>query len=386
MFTILSDINMPEPLFHINPDRFKPWNDLPDLPLHPDLYRTVEIMEQLSRAYSALGRLHGRSVAIPNQAVLINSISLQEAKASSEIENIFTTDDELYQAYSEDNDEVKVHGPAKEVLRYREALWEGHAHLKQIGSFNLEYFIKVYQKVKQSTDGLRPASAHIYIKQGGSGPNSGKAIYTPPRGKGVLESKLDSLMNFVNDDDQYEADPLIKMAIAHYQFEAIHPFRDGNGRVGRIFNINILTQKGLLDLPILFLSRYIIDHKQDYYSLLAGVTQRGRWHEWLLFMLRAVESTSNLTFNKINDVLSAKEGILTAVQEDTEIRRPDQLVEMIFRQPLTKVNHLKDAGIFAEATARNYLNQLCDMSILEKRTISGHHYYLNLELYRILSE
>ncbi|MEM8896182.1 MAG: Fic family protein [Bacteroidota bacterium] len=377
---------MPKPLFQINPDRFKPWNDLPDLPIHPDLYRTVEIMEQLSKANTALGRLHGRSIAIPDQAVLINSISLQEAKASSEIENIFTTDDELYQAYSELNEEVKVHGPAKEVLRYREALWEGHTYLKQNGIFDREYFSKVYQKVKQASDGLRPPSAHIYIKQGGSGPNSGKAIYTPPRGKGVLEAKLDNLVSFVNADSQYDADPLIKMAIAHYQFETIHPFRDGNGRVGRIFNINILTQKGLLDLPILFLSRYIIDHKRDYYSLLAGVTQRGLWHEWITFMLKAIESTSNLTFNKINDIISAKEGILKAIQEETKIRRPDQLVEMIFKQPLTKVNHLKDEGIYAEATARNYLNKLCGMSILEKRTISGHHYYLNLELYRVLSE
>ncbi|MEQ9301715.1 MAG: Fic family protein [Cyclobacteriaceae bacterium] len=377
---------MPKPLFQINPDRLLPWNDLPDLPIHSDLYRTVEIMEQLSKANSALGRLHGRSIAIPNQAILINSISLQEAKASSEIENIFTTDDELYQAYSEENDEVKVHGPAKEVLRYREALWEGHEHLEKNDSFDLQYFVSVYQKVKQANDGLRPPSAHIYIKQGGSGPNSGKAIYTPPRGKGVLEAKLDNLIQFINDDELYRVDPLIKMAIAHYQFEAIHPFRDGNGRAGRIFNINVLTQKGLLDLPILFLSRYIIDHKQDYYSLIAGVTQRGMWHEWLLFMLRAVESTAHLTFDKINDILSAKESILKAVIEDTKIRRPDQLVEMIFKQPLTKVNHLKDAGLFAEATARNYLNKLCEMSILDKRTISGHHYYLNLELYRILSE
>lgn len=377
---------MPKPLFQINPDRLVPWNDLPDLPIHPDLYRTVEIMEQLSKANSALGRLHGRSIAIPNQAILINSISLQEAKASSEIENIFTTDDELYQAYSEENDEVKVHGPAKEVLRYREALWEGHEHLKKNGSFDLQYFVSVYQKVKQAKDGLRPPSAHIYIKQGGSGQNSGKAIYTPPRGKGVLEAKLGNLIRFVNDDELYRVDPLIKMAIVHYQFEAIHPFRDGNGRAGRIFNINVLTQKGLLDLPILFLSRYIIDHKQDYYSLIAGVTQRGMWREWLLFMLRAVESTAHLTFDKINDILSAKESILKAVIEDTKIRRPDQLVDMIFMQPLTKVSHLKDAGLYAEATSRNYLNQLCDMSILEKRTISGHHYYLNLELYRILSE
>ncbi|WP_424962129.1 Fic family protein [Ekhidna sp.] len=377
---------MKEPLFNINPDRNKPWNDLPDLPIHPDLYRTVDIMEQLANAKAALGRLHGRSVAIPNQGVLINTISLQEAKASSEIENIFTTDDELYQAYSEEGEDMHIKGAPKEVLRYREALWAGHQHLKNHGQFDMDYFIKLYRIVKQTNDGLRPPSARIYIKQGGTGPNAGTAIYTPPRGKEVLEQKLTNLFEFVNDDEKYPVDPLIKMAIAHYQFEVIHPFRDGNGRAGRIFNINILTQKGVLDLPILFLSRYIIDHKNDYYSHLASVTQRAMWERWILFMLKAVESTANLTFDKINDILSAKEGIMETIDQDTKIRKPELLVQMLFTQPLTKVSHLTDAKIYAENTARNYLNELVDLGILEKRTISGHHYYLNLELYRILSE
>lgn len=377
---------MKQPLFNINPDRNKPWNDLPDLPIHPDLYRTVDIMEQLGNTKSALGRLHGRSVAIPNQGILINSISLQEAKASSEIENIFTTDDELYQAYSEEGEDATIKGAPKEVLRYREALWAGHQHLKQHEVFDLDYFIKVYRIVKQTNDGLRPPSAHIYIKQGGTGPNAGTAIYTPPRGKAILEQKLQNLAEFVNDDEKYPVDPLIKMAIAHYQFEVIHPFRDGNGRAGRIFNINILTQKGLLDLPILFLSSYIIDHKNDYYSNLASVTQRAMWERWILFMLKAVEVTANLTFDKINDILAAKEGIIESIESDTKIRKPELLVQMIFTQPLTKVSHLTDAKIYAENTARNYLNELVDLGVLEKRTISGHHYYLNLELYRILSD
>lgn len=377
---------MAAPLFKINPDRNIPWNSLPDLPIHTDLYRTVDIMEQLVNSKSALGRLHGRSVAIPNQAVFINSISLQEAKASSEIENIFTTDDDLYQAYSETDQDTLLKGSSKEVLRYREALWSGHQYLKQSEIFDEDYFIQIYRNIKQTNDGIRPPSVHVYIKQGGTGPNAGTAIYTPPRGKGVLEKKLNNLTNFVNDDELYPIDPLIKMAIAHYQFEVIHPFSDGNGRTGRIFNINILMQKGLLDLPILFLSRYIIDNKNDYYSLLAGVTQRGLWKPWILFMLKAIEVTANLTFDKINDILSAKEGIVKAIDEETKIRKADQLVQMIFIQPLTKVSHLTTAGIYSEVTARNYLNELCKLRILEKRTISGHHYYLNLELYRILSE
>ncbi|MEQ9230327.1 MAG: Fic family protein, partial [Cyclobacteriaceae bacterium] len=270
--------------------------------------------------------------------------------------------------------------------RYREALWAGHEHLKKNDTFDLAYFINIYRIIKQANDGIRPPSTHIYIKQGGTGPNAGTAIYTPPRGKGIIEEKLKNLIEFVNDDTKYPIDPMIKMAIAHYQFEVIHPFRDGNGRAGRIFNINILTQKGLLDLPILFLSRYIIDHKNDYYSLLAGVTQRALWEQWILFMLKAVEVTANLTFDKINDILAAKEGIMQSIESETKIRKSEQLVQMIFTQPLTKVSHLTEAKIYAEVTARNYLNELVNLGILEKRTISGHHYYLNLELYRILSE
>lgn len=377
---------MKEPFFHINPDRNQPWNGLPNLPIHESLYRTIDIMEQLANSKAALGRLHGRSIAIPNQGVLINTISLQEAKASSEIENIFTTDDELYQAYSEEGEDIQIKGAPKEVLRYREALWAGHDHFIRHQDFDVDYFIKLYRIVKQTNDELRPPGARVYIKQGGTGPNAGTAIYTPPRGQEILEQKLQNLADFVNDDERYQIDPLIKMAVAHYQFEVIHPFRDGNGRVGRIFNINILTQKGLLDLPILFLSRYILDHKNDYYAHLAGVTQRAMWERWILFILKAVEVTANLTFDKINDIISAKEGIIETIQTETKIRKPDQLVQMIFTQPLTKVSHLTDEKIYAENTARNYLNELVKHGILEKRTISGHHYYLNLELYRILSE
>ena len=203
----------------------------------------------------------------------------------------------------------------------------------------------------------------------------------------VINAKLTNLIEFVNNDETFKIDHLLKMAISHFQFEAIHPFRDGNGRTGRIFNIHYLTKKGLLDLPILFLSRYIMDNKDDYYSGLMGVSQRGNWKTWLLYMLRAVELTSNITFHKINDIVFAKEAILNHIKKDAKkIRKPEELVEMIFTQPFTKVKHLQQAKIFSEATARDYLNQLCKLHVLEKKTMEGHHYYLNLELYRILSE
>jgi len=376
---------MPEVLYAINPDRNVPWDDIPPLPIKKELYQAIEILEKLGDAKAALGKLQGRSAVIPNQGLLINTISLQEAKLSSAIENIFTTDDDLYRAYSDKNSETN--GASKEVLRYREALWSGFNYLKKKGQFDQNYFIKVYQEIKQTTDTIRPGFINTTIKQGGTGPNAGQVIYTPPRDLAVIKNRLDNLVNFVNDDTQFKVDHLLKMAIAHFQFEAVHPFRDGNGRTGRIFNINYLTNKKLLDVPILFLSRYILDHKDDYYSGLMGVSQRGNWKNWLLFMLRAVESTSNNTFNKINDIVNAKELILEHLKKgDQKLRNPEDLVEFLFTQPFTKVKHLVEAGIYAENTARGYLNKLCDMQVLEKKEIEGHHYYLNLELYRILSE
>jgi len=376
---------MPEVLYQINPNRNVPWNSIPPLPIKEDLHQTIEILQKLGEAKAALGKLQGRSVVIPNQGLLVNTISLQEAKTSSEIENIFTTDDELYKAFSDNNNETN--GASKEVLRYREALWSGYRYLQNTKKFGQNYFIQVFQEIKKTTDTIRPGFVPVTIRQGGTGSNAGQVIYTPPRDQSVIQDRLENMINFVNDDEQFKIDFLLKMAIAHFQFEAIHPFRDGNGRTGRVFNINYLTNKGLLDVPILFLSRYILDHKNDYYSGLMGVSQRGDWKNWILFMLRAVENTSNQTFNKINDIVSAKDSILKHIKkEDPKLRNPEELIDALFTQPFTKVKHLTEAKIYAENTAREYLNKLCDMQVLEKKEMAGHHYYLNLELYRILSE
>ena len=316
--------------------------------------------------------------------MLINSISLQEAKASSAIENIFTTDDELYRAYSE-NEYSDSQSSVKEVLNYRKALWIGYEHLKR-EIFDENYFVKMYRTISQFSDGIRTPIAQIYIKEGGTGPNAGKPFYTPPRGKDIVESKRANLLEFLNNDEKYPIDPLLKMAIGHFQFEAIHPFRDGNGRTGRIFNIHYLTKKGLLDYPILYLSRYIIDNKEDYYAGLSGITQRGSWKSWLLYMLKAVEVTSNLTYDKITEIISAKESILEAIIERGDMTRPEKLVEALFSQPFTKIKHFTSAGVYAENTAKKYLDNLIEMGILEKRIVQGNSYYLNLELYRILSD
>jgi Fic family protein len=376
---------MPELLYQINPNRDIPWNNIPQLPIREELHQTIEILSKLGDAKAALGKLQGRSVVIPNQGLLINTISLQEAKISSEVENIFTTDDELYKAFSDRNNESNI--ASKEVLRYREALWSGFKYLQTAKKFDQKYFVQVFQTIKQTTDSIRPSFVPLTIKQGGTEPNAGQVIYTPPRDTSVIQDRLENLIGFINNDEQFKIDHLLKMAIGHFQFEAIHPFRDGNGRTGRVFNINYLTNKGLLDVPILFLSRYILDHKRDYYSGLMGVSQRGDWKSWLLFMLRAVENTSIQTFDKINDIVSAKDSILEHIKkEDPKLRNPEDLINVLFTQPFTKVKHLTESKIYAENTAREYLNKLCDMQVLEKKQLDGHHYYLNLELYRILSE
>lgn len=376
---------MSKKVYQINPDRTIPWNTLPLLPIDQELYRTPEILEKLGDAKAALARLHGRSAVIPNQGLLINTISLQEAKSSSEIENIFTTDDELYKAFSDRDTESK--GAAKEVLRYREGLWSGYNYIEKNGKFDKQYFLKVFQEINETNDTFRPDFSKVTIKQGGSGPNAGRVIYTPPHGEEVIKTLIANLIEFVNDDEKYKIDPVLKMAIAHFQFEAIHPFRDGYGRTGRIFNIHLLTNKNLLDVPILFLSRYILDNKADYYSGISGVSSRGNWRDWLLFMLTAIEVTSNITFHKINEIVAAKDSILEYVRKGkSKFRDSKRLVDSIFIQPYTKVKHLVDAGIYAENTARDYLNELSEMRILEKKKISGGHYYLNLELYRILSK
>lgn len=372
-------------LYKINPDRNKPWNNMPLLPIDESIFTTVEILKLLGETKAALGKLQGRSITIKNQGMLINTISLQEAKDSSAIENIFTTDDELYKAYSEKNIE-HVHSSSKEVLRYREALWAGYDYLSEKPEFDQNYFIKLYQEIKQTSDRIRPPHVPIVIKQGGNEINSGKVVYTPPRGKGIIETLLNNLLDYMNDDYNYPIDPIIKMIIGHYQFETIHPFRDGNGRTGRVFNIHYLTKKGLLDYPILYLSRYIIDTKSDYYFHLSNVSQTANWKNWIIYMLKGIKATASLTYNKINDIIELKDSIMEVLENDKEIKRPEKLVDMIFEQPFTRVKHLTESSLFAENTARSYLNKLCNHKILEKKTFQGHHYYLNIDLYRILAE
>lgn len=364
-------------------DRNVPYNDLPSLPPSPECYQDEELYALLTSASRKLAELKGIAAMLPNQSIFINTITLREAKASSAIENIFTTDDELYKALAYEEDE-SVQGPAKEILHYREALWEGFKTIGEEGGITVNSLIKIYQRVKQTYDGIRPHQAEIVIKKRGWGSLIGETVYTPPRGKGVVEKMLDDMVEFLNDDRLYPIDPLLKMAMAHYQFEAIHPFRDGNGRTGRILCILYLIDKGLLDMPILYLSSYIIQNKDGYSYALSGVTGTRNWKEWLEFMLTAVIQTSDFTKYKIEQIRSLMIKTEQRIQaHSSSFSKID--IAKLFEQPYIRPKNLICERIKSVNTAKKYLSELESIGILAKNKIGKEYVWFNTELMDILS-
>jgi Fic family protein len=364
-------------------DRNIPYNTLPLLPPPDEKVITIEVLKELNKANKALAELKGLARKLPNQAMLVNTIALREAKASTEIENIFTTDDELYKSLHIENVELK--GNAKEVLFYRQALWKGFNEIKEKRDISIESIIKIYQEIKQVRDGIRPSQTETVIKRRGSGLLGGAVVYTPPRGAEIIVQKLDNLFSYINDDKTYDHDPLIKLAISHYQFEAIHPFRDGNGRTGRVLSILLLLQKGLLDIPILYLSAYIIKSKEDYYELLSSVTSRQNWKAWIKYMLRAIEETSLYTINKIEEIDRLFNVTLSVIsQRLPHIRK--ETVERIFEQPYISPKRLISQDIKSLNTAKKYLNQMEELGIMSSAKIGKEIVYLNVDLYNVLSE
>ena len=360
----------------INKDRNKPYNELPLLPLPSDRCIDEEVLRLLADARGRIGELKGLARLIPNQGMLVNSVSLQEAKASSEIENIYTTQDELFASFSS-TEETK--GTAKEVLNYREAIWKGYESIRNGSPLGEQNFIDLYQTIKEANDGYRDPLRKTVIKKGGSTITSGQVIYTPPRGEGIIEIKMKNLVEYLNENPE---DPLLKMCLSHFQFEAIHPFSDGNGRTGRIINVLYLTQQGYLQLPILFLSKYILENRTDYYHELGGVTQRGFAKGWIKYMLKAVASTATSTINLIEALVQAEEYVNEKIKRDNKKLYSPELVKIIFTQPFTTVKQMYNAGIGTEKTCRKYLGLLSSdpLSIMDKLTISGKVYYANKEL------
>lgn len=338
--------------------RNEPYNDLPLLPPPPSC-ETVRVLRRCITASRALAELKGAGNLIPNPSILINSIPLQEARLSSEIENIVTTQDALFRAAVEV--EGHVDPQTREVLRYRTALRQGYDAV-QSRPISIELMIELCHTMLQHPVALRDQES-VLIEDVGAG----TAVYTPPRGREQIVSLLHNLEAFLQETGGL--DPLIKMGVAHYQFEAIHPFVDGNGRTGRILNLLILLKAGLLELPVLYLSRYIIQNKQEYYRRLRAVTERQDWEGWLLFMLAAVEETAHWTTGRILAIRELFDTTLTRCREELPRVYSKELIELVFCQPYCKAAFVVEAGLAERKTAARYLRELERIGILagEKR-------------------
>ena len=350
-----------------------PFNELPELPPPLDLIETTEILKTCIKSRVALAELKQAAELIPNSAVLVNALPLLEARASSEIENIVTTTDKLFEFA--DIAEDKADAATKEALRYRTALYEGSKMVKR-GMMTTDMAIHICSTIKGIELDIRAESGTTLKSR-----MSGEIIYTPPVGQKLLQDKLDNWADFMHND--IEIDPLVRMAVQHYQFEAIHPFADGNGRTGRILNILFLVKHGLLNSPILYLSRFIIQNKADYYRLLKKVTHEQDWSAWIMFILNGVEETCTWTTDKIKAIRELMEH--TAEYTHTSLPKiyTWELVEVLFKQPYCRIGNLVDAGIAKRQTASVYLKQLCDVGILKevksgRETIFVHPKYIEL--------
>ena len=362
-------------------DKNIPYNDLPLLPPNADI-ETKEILRKTISAGRALAQLNGTLKNLPNPTLFLDTIYLQEAKASSEVENIITTNDELYKSLVADR---KVKNSAtKEVLSYKEALWLGLEQLKKKPFITTNLCISIVQCIKQNT-------ASIRVTPGTTLSNTkGEVIYTPPSGEAVIHEKLANLEKFINEDEGIERsrgiDPLIKMALMHYQFEAIHPFADGNGRTGRILLLLYLKLSGLLETPAIYLSEYIIKNKADYYKSLRSVTEKNDWENYILYMLDMIEETSNRGLERLGKIAKAIEKTAEEIKTKLPKVYSKDLVEILFRLPYSKRQHLVDENIGSLKTVGNYLNILENNGVLKSVKVGKEKLYLNERLLKILEE
>ena len=353
--------------------RDQPYNDLPLLPPGADL-ESRAVLRQTIAATRALADLRGTSARLPNPRVLVNAIVLQEARLSSEVENIVTTNDELYRAAA--NGDSVTDPQTKEVLRYREALWFGFDHLASRG-LNTNLFIDLVRILRQLDIGLRNSPGTTLKDQ------AGRTIYTPPEGEPLLRSLLANIEQYIYAEDR--VDPLIQLAVLHYQFEAIHPFTDGNGRTGRILNVLFLVEKGLLDLPVLYLSEYVLRNRTEYYAGLRGVTEEHAWEAWVLFLLRGIEETSRQTCRKIELLLDLmKEATGTLKNAYPAIYSKD-LIEVVFSNPYCRIQFVEESSEVTRQTASARLQRLAQLNILREDRIGREVYYVNDKMIQVLA-
>nr|CAM58104.1 hypothetical protein [uncultured marine microorganism] len=354
-------------------DPNKPYNALPLLPPPAEQIETTDILKQCINARVALAELKQAAELIPNAAVLVNALPLLEAQASSEIENIVTTTDKLFEFADINEDKADV--ATKEALRYRSALFEGSKMVRR-GMLTTDIAIQICSTIKDIDLDIRDDSATSLKNRA-----SGEVIYTPPVGQELLIEKLNNWQAFMHDNT--DIDPLVRMAVQHYQFEAIHPFSDGNGRTGRILNILFLVEQGLLSTPILYLSRHVIRNKGDYYRLLIDVTRKQAWGPWILFILKGVEETCVWTTDKIKAIRELMQHTSEYVQTNLPKTYSWELVVSLFKQPYCRIGNLVAAGVAKRQTASVYLKQLAELGVLRevksgRETLFIHPKYIEL--------
>ena len=351
------------------------WKLIP-LPYAEDL-ETKSILKQLPAAHAALAELKGLVQSIPNQIILLNTLGIQEAKDSSSVENIITTHDDLYKANLDF--EVSIPPDVKEVQNYVAAMKRGFELVQTQGLLTNQTVLKIQETLEGNNAGFRklPGTA---LKNA----QTGETVYLPPQDPNEILSLMTNLEQFINDPELSDYDPLVKMAIIHFQFESIHPFYDGNGRTGRILNILYLVLTGLQKLPILYLSSHIIRKKPDYYRLLQGVRENGDWESWISYMIRGVENTAKETILLIEDLKVLMAAMKNQLRDNYKFYS-QELLNNLFAHPYTKIEFIvRDLGV-SRITAANYLNQLAADGVLRKERLGTGTYYVNEKLFALLS-
>jgi Fic family protein len=347
-------------------------------PLHrldPGRFETAPILKRLNAASRALAELKGVAASIPNQDILINTLALQEAKDSSAIENIVTTHDELYR---EDNPAEAVGTATKEVLRYRQAMRAGFEQVTEHGLLTLNIILGIQRQLECNQAGFRKLPG-TQLRN-----STGAVVYEPPQDAREIERLMGDLEHFIHDEPAFAADPLVRMALIHHQFESIHPFYDGNGRTGRIINVLYLVKEGLLDIPVLYLSRHIVRTKPEYYRLLQAVREDDAWEDWVMYMLEAVAITASDTIATIQSIKALLQDAKQTIRGNYKFYSQD-LINNLFSHPYTKVEFVQnDLGV-SRLTATKYLNTLARDGVLDKRRIGRTNYYVNQPLFALLS-
>lgn len=351
---------------------------IPLLPLPYDL-ETKAILKQLNNANRRLAELKGVAMTIPNENILVSTLTLQEAKDSSEVENIVTTQDDLYKNASELYSDYAINAATKEVLNYREALQHGFRLVKEKGVLTSSVIREIQKLLEHNSAGFRSIPGTT-LKS-----SDGKTVYTPPQDRTEILNYMDNLESFINNDDISELDPLIKLAIIHHQFESIHPFYDGNGRTGRIICVLFLVLTGRLDLPILYLSRYITHNKKKYYELIQDIRDKNsdnadEWEAWILFILKGIEETAIETTRLVKGISKLMADFKSVLRPKFGKQYRHELLNNLFFHPYTKVEFLEKELMISRVTAQRYLNLLMETGLIDRVKIGKAYYYINVPL------